>query len=235
MLQTTPQTTRQPGALYGEIFVVDDDSLVRETMSIVFERAGYRVTTFCDGMSFVAAARERIPSCVLMDICMPGMSGLDVLRRLDAPNYPAPIIIVSGRGDVPRAVEAIKNGASGFIEKHMDFDLIVAKAGKTIDAWVCRPQKIDTSDIRWRQFPGRLHLTRREVEVLAQIVAGESNKSAAMNLKISSRTIEIHRAHIMKKIGAKNVADLFRIVLNGNDRAAQRAGPPIERDRIMRI
>jgi two-component system, LuxR family, response regulator FixJ len=231
MLQITPP----PGELNGQIFIVDDDALVRETMSIVFERAGYGVMTFCDGMSFVATARERIPSCVFMDICMPGISGLDVLKQLDAPNYPAPIFIVSGRGDIPTAVEAIKNGAYGFIEKHIDFDLIVESAGKTIDAWARRQQKEDTSDIRWRYFPGRLHLTRREVEVLAQIVAGESNKVSAINLNISPRTIEIHRGHIMKKLGAKNAADLVRIVLKGNGGAVQTARSRVEHDRVVRI
>jgi FixJ family two-component response regulator len=231
MLRATLQTS----AHNGEIFIVDDDALVRETMSIVFERAGYLVTTFCDGMSLVATARERIPSCVLMDICMPGPSGLDVLKQLDAPNYPAPVFILSGRGDIPSAVQAIKNGACGFIEKHLDFGLIVAKVGETIDAWTNRQQKDDTSDIRWRNFPGRLRLTRREVEVLALIVAGGSNKASAINLKISPRTIEIHRAHIMRKLGAKNVADLVRIVLGGNDGAAERAGSRIEHDRTVRI
>src|ERR1700727_3133988 len=110
----------QNGGLSNEIFIVDDDALVRETMSVVFSRAGYQVTTFSDGASFIAAARVRIPACVLMDICMPGPSGLDVLKQLDAANYPAPIFIVSGRGDIPVAVEAIRNGACDFIEKHMD-------------------------------------------------------------------------------------------------------------------
>jgi two-component system, LuxR family, response regulator FixJ len=231
MLQTMPKTA----AISGEIFIVDDDALVRESMSIVFERAGYRVLTFCDGMSFVAAARKRIPSCVLMDICMPGISGLDVLRKLDAPNYPAPIFIVSGRGDIPSAVEAIKNGACGFIEKHLELDVIVEKARMTISAWPERQQKDDTIDIRWRHFPGRLHLTQREVQVLAQIVAGSSNKASAIKLKLSARTVETHRRNIMLKLGAKNTADVVRIVLNGNNGALKHAGSSVEHDRIMQI
>lgn len=214
----------QHGALNSEVFIVDDDALVRETMSIVFGRAGYQVMTFCDGMSFVAAARIRIPSCVLMDLCMPGPSGLDILKQLDAANYPAPIFIVSGRGDISIAVEAIKNGACDFIEKHTDAALIVERVGKTVIAWARRQHKDETSEIRWRHFPGRFQLTRREVEVLAQIVAGGSNKVSAKNLGISPRTIEIHRMHIMKKLGAKNGADLVRIVLNASGGAPQSAG-----------
>ena len=110
----------QNGGLNGEIFIVDDDAIVRESMSIMFSRAGYRVMTFSEGTSCVAAARVRIPTCILMDMCMPGASGLDILKQLDAANYPAPIFIVSSYGDIPIAVEAIRNGAYDFIEKQMD-------------------------------------------------------------------------------------------------------------------
>jgi FixJ family two-component response regulator len=155
---------------------------------------------------------------------MPGPSGLEILKQLDAPNYPAPICIVSGRGDIPVAVEAIKNGASDFIEKQMEAGSIVERVGKTIGAWARRQQKSETSEIRWQHFPGRVHLTRREIEVLAQITAGASNKAAARNLGISYRTVEIHRSHIMEKLGARNVVDLVRIVLNKDGSTWQPAG-----------
>jgi FixJ family two-component response regulator len=209
----------------SEIFIVDDDALVRETMSVAFRRAGYQVVAFCEGASFVAAARLQIPACVLMDIYMPGPSGLDVLKQLDAANYPAPILILSGRGDIPAAVEAIKNGATDFIEKHMDIASIVDHVGKTIDAWAHRQQKDEISEIRWRSFPGRTHLTRREIDVLAQITGGASNKVAAKNLGISPRTIEIHRRHIMKKLGATNVVHLVRIVMGKEENGSNRSPP----------
>ena len=213
----------QNGGLSSEIFIVDDDAIIREFLSIEFIRAGYRVMTFSEGTSLVAAARERIPACVLMDICMPGLSGLDILKQLDAANYPAPICIVSGRGDIQAAVEAIKNGACDFIEKQMDAGLIVERVGKTIDAWARRQQKEETSEIRWQHFPGRDCLTRREIEVLVQITAGATSKAAAKTLGISPRTIETHRWNIMKKLGAKNVVGLVRIALSGNGRARQHA------------
>jgi two-component system, LuxR family, response regulator FixJ len=215
---------RQNGGLSSEIFIVDDDALVRETLSIAFTRAGYQVMTFDEGPPFVTAARIRIPACVLMDICLPGPSGLDILRQLDAANYPAPICIVSGRGDIPAAVEAIKSGAYDFIEKHLEAGSIVERVGKTIGAWASRVQKSETPEIQWQQFPGRAHLTRREIEVLTQIAAGASNKAAAKNLGISYRTVEIHRKHIMTKLDAKNVVDLVRMVWRTNGGAVQHAG-----------
>jgi two-component system, LuxR family, response regulator FixJ len=223
----------QNSGLNSEIFIVDDDAIARESLSIEFIQAGYRVMTFSEGTSFVAAARERIPACVLMDICMPGPSGLELLKQLDAPNYPAPICIVSGRGDIPIAIEAIKNGACDFIEKQIDAGSIVKRVGKAIDAWTRRQPKDQTSEIRWQQFPGRDCLTRREIEVLAQITAGATNKAAAKTLGISPRTIEAHRWHIMKKLGAKNVVDLVRLALSGNGSARKYAGSSTAGARIM--
>ena len=123
----------QNGGLNGEIFIVDDDAIVRESMSIMFSQAGYQVMTFSEGTSCVATARVRVPTCILMDMCMPGLSGLDILKQLDAANYPAPILIVSSYGDIPIAVEAIRNGAYDFIEKQMDPNLIVKRVLETIE------------------------------------------------------------------------------------------------------
>jgi two-component system, LuxR family, response regulator FixJ len=212
----------------SEIFIVDDDELVRDSLSTVFTQAGYRVTTFREGTSLVLTAQVRVPACILLDMYMPGPSGLDTLKQLDAAGYPAPIFIVSGRGDIPSAVEAIKNGAYDFIEKQMDAHSIVERVGKAIAAWSSRQWQGETPGILWRQFPGRDQLTRREIEVLAQITAAASNKEAARYLGISSRTIEIHRRHIMQKLGAKNAVDLMRIVLKMQHSLPQ---PVASRDR----
>jgi FixJ family two-component response regulator len=170
-----------------------------------------------------------------MDIYLPGTSGLDILKQLDAANYQAPIFVVSARRDISIAVEAIKNGACDFIEKQTDVASIVTRVGKTIATWASRQQNDATVEIRWRHFPGRPLLSRREIEVLAQIMAGASNKESAMTLGISCRTIETHRQHIMKKLGAKNAVDLVHIVLGTDSRRSQDASPRAARDQIMRV
>ena len=122
-----------------EIFVVDDDETMRDTLSAVFAPEGCRVTCFAEGQSFLVAARARTPACILLDVNMPGRSGLDMLRELDAPHYPAPILIVSGQRDVPTAVNAIKGGALDFIEKPIEAAAVVARVREAIMAWPRRP------------------------------------------------------------------------------------------------
>jgi two-component system, LuxR family, response regulator FixJ len=201
-----------------EVFVVDDDPMVRDVLSEVFAQAGYQAVSFVDGASFVAAARERIPACVILDIYMPGRSGLDILRDIDAPNYPAPIFVASGRGDIASAVAAIKNGAFDFIEKRLDAATLVTRVGEAIQARAAL-RNGNGSQTLSAAFPGAELLTRREHEVLALIAASSTNKEAAQELGISQRTVEIHRAHIMHKLGAKNSVDLARKVMRQERRA----------------
>jgi two-component system, LuxR family, response regulator FixJ len=196
-----------------EIFIVDDDPAVRNALSMVFSRDGFHVSDFADGNSFLAAARARPPACIILDVHMPGRSGLDILKELNAENYGAPIFIISGQGDIPMAVDAIKNGALDFIEKPLD-DTVVARVREAITAWEQRAAKAELNGPLKANFPGRDRLTKRELEVLALIASGESNKEAGRELRISPRTIEVHRARIMEKLGAKNAADLVRIVLS---------------------
>jgi two-component system response regulator FixJ len=205
------------GQADDEVFIVDDDPTVRDVLSEVFDQAGYKAISFVDGASFIAAARERIPACVILDIYMPGRSGLEILKDIDAANYPAPIFIASGRGDIPSAVEAIKLGAFDFIEKRLDADTLVGRVRDAVEARAQRQQNGQQNgsgaDFPSLDFPGCDLLTRREREVLALIATSATNKEAALNLGISQRTIEIHRAHIMHKLGAKNSVDLARKVM----------------------
>ena len=202
-----------PAGAATEVFVVDDDPCVRDALSVVFSHEGYRVRGFAEGSSFLAAARSHTPSCVLLDIHLPGRSGIDVLKELDAQHFGAPIFIISARGDVPLAVEAVKRGAFDFIEKPFDIGTVVARVREGIAGW--RPAGASSGgataiEPRLRGFG---ELTPREREVLSQIAGGASNKEAGRRLGISPRTVEVHRARIMDKLGAKNAADLVRIVL----------------------
>jgi len=199
----------------SEIFIVDDDPLVDTALAMALNSEGFNVVNFVEGESFLNVARLRAPDCVVIDTYLPGSSGLDVLKRLDAPHYPAPVLMTSRRHDIPTAVEAMRNGAQDFIEKPFDPAAVAIRIRGVIDAW--RLEHHDEG-LLTLGFPGQELLTAREREVLERIANGASNKEAGRALGISQRTVEVHRARIMDKLAAKNAADLMRIVL--------RAGPP---------
>ncbi|KIZ41633.1 MULTISPECIES: response regulator [Rhodopseudomonas] len=196
-----------------EIFVVDDDPAVRETLSIVLSAAGYQSICFADGDALLAVARNRSPACILLDVHIPGRSGLDILQDLHAEDYPAPIFMISGKGDIPMAVNAIKNGALDFIEKPFRGKEIVTRVEEAIAAFARRQGAGLAAKVPSLNFPGREPLTMREREVLDLFSSGNTNKEAGRQLGISPRTIEYHRANIMKKLGARNATDLVRIVM----------------------
>ena len=205
----------------SELFIVDDDQSTRDALSVVFTLAGYRVSLFADAERFLAAARRTKPAAVLLDLHLPGKSGLAVLKELDAPHYPAPIFIVSGDGDIDHAVEAVKFGAFDYVVKPFDGRTLVTRVGNAAAAFARRNARPNGNGHAEARFPGQTLLTPREREVLAQIAAGASNKEAGRKLGISPRTVEVHRARIMDKIGARNAADLVRIVLGGDPHAVQ--------------
>ena len=201
----------------GEIFIADDEPAVLTAISAALRLEGYQVSGFADGVSFLDAAKARTPTCVILDVHMPGRSGLDILKELNAEQYPAPIFIISGSGDIPMAVEAIRHGALDFIEKPFDARTVVARVREAIAAWAQRDQTAQQSGIP-AEFSGHEQLTMRERDVLMQIADGASNKEAGRKLGISPRTVEVHRARIMEKLGAKNAADLVRIVMSQNQK-----------------
>jgi two-component system, LuxR family, response regulator FixJ len=197
---------------YTELFIVDDDASVRDALSAVFTVEGFHVTRFAEGESFLAEVRMRTPACVLLDVHMPGRSGLDILRDLDAQHFGAPIFVISALGDIPMAVAAVRNGAFDFIEKPFDPLGVVMRVRDAIESWARRHRNANAKQ-QALKLAGCERLTPREREVLTQIAGGSSNKEAGRQLGISPRTIEVHRARIMEKLGAKNAADLVRIVL----------------------
>src|SRR5262245_40771392 len=198
------------------LFSADDDPMMRHAVPIVVTTGGYRVIVFADAETFLAAARACVPACVLLDLHLPGKSGVAVLKELNAHSYPAPVFIITGDADVSSAVEAVKSGAFDYLVKPLDARAIVARVNGAIAAFPDRLENADDKNGALIDFPGRSLLTPRECEVLAEIAGGASNKEAGRRLGISPRTVEVHRARIMDKIGARNAADLVRIVLSGS-------------------
>ena len=206
------------GALMSEIVIVDDDPLVDTALTMALNGEGFDVVNFVEGETFLSAARTRTPDCIVIDTYLPGCPGLDVLKKLDAAHYPAPVLVTSRRHDIPTAVDAMRNGARDFIEKPFDPADVAARIRDTIDAW---QQDHSEDSLLARVFPGHERLTAREREVLEQIARGASNKETGRDLGISPRTVEVHRARIMDKLAAKNAADLMRIVLRAGSPAGK--------------
>lgn len=197
-----------------DVYVVDDDASVRDALSVLLTLEGFHVSGFAEGDSFLAAVRQHRPACIILDVHMPGRSGLDILKELHNQQYAVPLFIISGQGDIPMAVDAIKNGALDFIEKPFDAGTLVTRIREAIAAAARLKAQAPANSVLAHRFAGRDLLTPREYQVLELIAAGASNKEAGRHLGISPRTIEVHRARIMEKLGARNTVDLVHIVLS---------------------
>jgi two-component system, LuxR family, response regulator FixJ len=198
----------------SEIFIVDDNEEWRETLAAILELEGYRVIGFSEGTSFLKEAMTRVPICIFLDVVMPGLSGLELLKKLKEESYAAPIFLVSARADEPVVMEGMSNGALGFIEKPFDPYTAVLRVRDAVDIWARRAengvmsafQSIGSDD-------DEVRLTRRECQVLALIAAGAQNREIANNLGVTKQVAANYRCRIMKKFGAKSAADLIRVAL----------------------
>ena len=192
------------------VYVVDDDEAVRESLSALLEAKSYTVRSFALAREFLAAAPSLRPGCLIADIRMPEMDGLELQRLLTARAFNFPLIVITGHGEVPLAVEAMKAGAIDFIEKPFAAEAILAG----IEASSARLAATGEDDQAAASAAGRLAtLSPREREVLEGLLAGLPNKSIAYDLAISPRTVEIHRAHVMDKMGARSLSELIRFSL----------------------
>ena len=184
------------------VFVVDDDQALRDSIALLARAEGFATRTFDSARSFLDAWDRSEPGCLIVDLRMPGLSGLDLQERLAGDADAPPIIFLTGHGTVPAAVCALKAGAMDFLEKPFDPALLLARVREAF-----------ARDRRRRSDARRLAaLTRREREVLEQVASGKANKVIAANLWISERTVEQHRASGMRKAGVRSVAALVRLI-----------------------
>lgn len=192
------------------IYVVDDDEAVRDSLSLLLEARGYTVRSFASAPEFLAAMPSLRPGCLIADIRMPEMDGLELQQRLIERAMPFPLIVITGHGDVPLAVRAMKAGAVDFIEKPFAAKAILNSA----EAALSRLAEPGNQGPPAPAATARLALlTPREREVLQGLLAGLPNKSIAYDLAISPRTVEIHRARVMDKMNARSLSELVRMSL----------------------
>jgi FixJ family two-component response regulator len=197
----------------GTVYVVDDDEAVRDSLQWLLEGKDYRVRCFESAETFLARYDQREVACLLVDIRMGGMTGLELQDRLMEINSPLPIVFITGHGDVPMAVNTMKKGALDFIQKPFEEAPLLALVEKMLDRAresFTGQQEAATRDALISK------LTGREGQVLERIVAGRLNKQIADDLGISIKTVEAHRANIMEKLNANTVADLLKIALGQN-------------------
>ena len=191
------------------VFVVDDDEAVRRFLNGLIASVGLKVETYASAQEFLDAHEPGRPGCLLLDIRMPGMSGLELQKVLVERNIRIPVIILTGHGDVQVAVHAMKAGAVDFIEKPFNNELLLDRIQKAVAESV----QADTSRVKRVEIARRMDLlTPREHQVLDMVADGETNKAIARRLDISEKTVEIHRAHVMEKMQAKSLADLVKIM-----------------------
>jgi two-component system, LuxR family, response regulator FixJ len=191
-------------------YVVDDDEAVRDSLSLLLEARGYTVRSFAAAAEFLAAAPTLRPGCLITDIRMPEMDGLELQQRLIERALQFPLIVITGHGDVPLAVRAMKAGAVDFIEKPFAAETILNSAA----AALARLAEPGDQDVLAAAATARLALlTPREREVLQGLLAGLPNKSIAYDMAISPRTVEIHRARVMDKMAARSLSELLRMSL----------------------
>ena len=191
------------------VYVVDDDEAIRHSLELLIGAMGLRVRVFPDAASFLEIFEPTLRGCIVADLSMPGMNGLDMQERLNALQCRMPIIFLSGHGDVPAAVRALQKGAVDFLEKPFNPKLLLERIEQAIET----DSELSAAAEKSAKIAARMaQLTAREREIMGLVADGKSSKIIALDLGISERTVELHRSRMMKKMSARSVADLVRMI-----------------------
>ena len=196
----------------GAVWVVDDDEAMRDSLRWLLESAGYRVVSFPSAERFLAGYRPGQASCVVLDVRMPGITGLELQQELNRRGAPLPIIFITGHGDVPMAVDALKNGAFHFLEKPFPGEKLLSLIEQA--STLGTPADAERAQ-RWCAKARLATLTHREREVMDLVVLGRKNRQIAEILTISVKTVEAHRAKAMEKMDVSSVAELVQATMSG--------------------
>ena len=192
------------------VFVVDDDEAVRSSLRLLLKSKGIAAVTHASAREFLANYDPEQPGCIILDVRMPGMSGLELQDELNRRGAIIPVIFITGHGDVPMAVEAMQHGAVDFLQKPFSDQDLTDRIQRALAADVRNRALLTEKD----QIRARVSaLTRREIQVLRLVTLGKSNKVVAAELGVSQRTVEIHRAHLMEKMEATSLAHLVRMTI----------------------
>jgi FixJ family two-component response regulator len=190
------------------VAIVDDDLSVREGLRSLIRSAGWRAETFASAQEFLARPGVEAPSCLILDLQLPGLSGLDLQKRMAEVNPEIPIVFLTGHGNIPASVQAIKAGAMEFLTKPVDEQDLLRAIQEAIERdHLSRKQHADMRDLQGRYDS----LTAREREVMQEVISGLLNKQVAAELNITEFTVKIHRAHVMRKMRADSLANLVRM------------------------
>lgn len=204
----------EPVAGHGQrpptIYIVDDDDGMRHALTGLMKTVGYNPVAYARPGDFLASYDPNVPGCIVLDVRMPGMSGLEVQQQLNRAGAMIPIILMTGHGDIPMAVQAMKDGALDFLQKPFRDQDLLDRINTALKLDAENRQNVERhADLKRR----RESLTPREREVMAMVVDGHANKVIAIDLGLSERTVEIHRANVMEKMAARSVAHLVKMHL----------------------
>lgn len=190
------------------VYVIDDDSAIRNSLEWLLGSMHLKSRTFESAQQFLNHYQPDVPGCLLLDVRMPGISGLDLQARLAADKSEVPVIVITAHADVPMAVRSLKLGAFDFLEKPLNDQMVLDRVQRALE----RDQKRCKTRVQAHQINQRVaQLTRREREIMERVVSGESNKAIALSLRLSPKTVEVHRARVMGKLQAESLAELVRI------------------------